>query len=515
VQEIAIDMAAAGDGLNGEIEVLFQESKHTIHVRTDRLFAVLMILQWVCGIGAALWISPRTWIGATSQVHWHVWAAIFLGGWMASLPIFLAWKEPGRPLTRHTIAVAQMLFAALLIDLTGGRIETHFHIFGSLAFLAFYRDWRVLVTATIVVAADHFVRGVFWPQSIFGVLAGSPWRALEHSGWVIFEDIFLLISIRQSLGEMFEVAARRARLEAVNVEIENRVTERTTALTTAHKELLEVSRQAGMAEVASGILHNVGNVLNSVNVASTCVADIVRKSRVANLSKVVVMLREHAIDLSHFLTTDARGRQLTDYLSKLAEHLTSEQAEALKKLAQLQKDIEHIKDIVRMQQGMATSSNMKESLQVSDLVEDALRMNASTLARHDIQILREMTDVPLVNVEKHKVLQILVNLVRNAKQSCEASGHGDKQLRIYTTNGNGHVQIAVSDNGVGIPLENLTRIFAHGFTTKRGGHGFGLHSGALAAKEMGGSLTVQSAGFGQGATFTLELPCLSQKEPNE
>src|SRR5207302_4541295 len=139
-----------------------------------------------------LWVSPKTWAGASIQTHWHVWAAIFLGGAIASFPVFLVWKKPGRALTRHTIAVAQMLTSALLIHLTGGRIETHFHVFGSLAFLAFYRDWRVLVSATVVVAVDHFLRGLFWPQSVYGVTGGGELRWLEHAGRVGFEDVVLI-----------------------------------------------------------------------------------------------------------------------------------------------------------------------------------------------------------------------------------------------------------------------------------------------------------------------------------
>jgi two-component system, sensor histidine kinase and response regulator len=216
---------------------LFQQSENDIHKRADRLFAKLMVLQWLAGIIAALWISPKTWIGAASQTHVHVWAAIFLGGAIASFPIFLAWKQPGRKLTRHVMAVAQMLFSALLIHLTGGRIETHFHVFGSLAFLAFYRDSRVLVTATVVVALDHMMRGIFWPLSVFGVLTTSPWRWVEHAGWVIFEDTFLFISIRQSLRDMREVAARRTKLEAVNADIEHQVTERTAELANANEAL--------------------------------------------------------------------------------------------------------------------------------------------------------------------------------------------------------------------------------------------------------------------------------------
>ena len=305
---------------------------------------------------------------------------------------------------------------------------------------------------------------------------------------------------------------RRLDLARNNVELQREIAERKQSdanLKKAHKELLEASRQAGMAEVATGVLHNVGNVLNSVNIASSCVADSLRKSKSANLSKVVTMLREHEGDLGTFLTSDPKGKQIPGYLAQLAEHLAGEQTAALKELSQLQKNIEHIKDIVSMQQGFAKVSGVTETLQITDLVEDALRMNASSLMRHDIQVIREFEKLTPIMVEKQKVLQILVNLVRNAKHACDDSGRPDKRLTLRVTNGNQLVRIAVADNGIGILPENLTRIFFHGFTTKKDGHGFGLHSGALAAKEMGGSLTVHSDGPGQGAAFTLELPLQS------
>jgi two-component system, sensor histidine kinase and response regulator len=180
---------------------------------TDRIFAVLMVVQWFAGILAAALISPLTWSGAVSQTHIHIWAAVLLGGAITSLPVFLVLVCPGQTATRHVVAAAQMLWSALLIHLTGGRIETHFHVFGSLAFLAFYRDWRVMLTATAVVVGDHALRGFFWPQSIYGVLAAPWWRFLEHAGWVVFEDVFLLLSIKQSVREMRLSAVVRARHE--------------------------------------------------------------------------------------------------------------------------------------------------------------------------------------------------------------------------------------------------------------------------------------------------------------
>jgi len=261
-----------------------------------------------------------------------------------------------------------------------------------------------------------------------------------------------------------------------------------------------------MSEVATSVLHNMGNVLNSVNVASSCLADSLRDSKAASLSKVAALMREREADLGVFITSDPKGKHVLSFLAELAKHLDGEETAALKELAQLQKDIGHIKDIVTMQQSFAKVSGVMETLPVTELLEDALRMNSSALARHDIQIIKEFEKVPPITVDKHKVLQILVNLVTNAKHACDNSGRPEKKLVLRVTNQHDHVRIAVSDNGVGILSQNLARIFGHGFTTKKEGHGFGLHSGALAAKEMGGSLKVHSDGPGKGAVFTLELP---------
>lgn len=239
-------------------KALFEDFQLAIHQRTDRLFVFLMLAQWIGGIIAAIVISPQTWEGTVSSTHIHVWAAILIGGALTSLPVYLCYKQPGQVLNRHVVAVAQMLTSALLIHLTGGRIETHFHVFGSLAFLAFYRDRYVILTATLVVAIDHFVRGAWWPQSVFGVMVGSHWRWIEHAGWVIFENIFLFISIHQSLNDMHNVSDRQAKTEHINVAIENRVIERTQEL---HQEILERKRAettlGGQKELLRATLESV------------------------------------------------------------------------------------------------------------------------------------------------------------------------------------------------------------------------------------------------------------------
>ena len=209
---------------------LFNEHWRAVARQTDRLFVGLLLFQWVAAIALSLWISPKTWIGAASQTHLHVWMAVVFGGIIISLPVGLAILRPGEVLTRHVLGIAQMLMGSILIHLTGGRIETHFHVFGSLAFLAFYRDWRVLVSASAVVAVDHLVRGLFWPQSVFGLLDPGPWRWLEHTGWVVFEDLFLIHSCVQGVREMRQIAERQAQLEATSAGIEATVQQRTAQL---------------------------------------------------------------------------------------------------------------------------------------------------------------------------------------------------------------------------------------------------------------------------------------------
>jgi signal transduction histidine kinase len=273
-----------------------------------------------------------------------------------------------------------------------------------------------------------------------------------------------------------------------------------------HQQLMVASRQAGMAEIATNVLHNVGNVLNSVNVSASLLAERIKQSKSAGLGRVAALLKDRSADLAAFISTDERGRQLPIYLAQLAEQLQADQRIALEELASLRDNIEHIKDTVTMQQSYAKLCGITETVAVSTLVEDSLRMNAGALMRHGVTVLREIGGVQPLTVDKHKVLQILVNLIRNAKYACDESGRADKILTIRVAAHEERVRISVIDNGVGIPAENMTRLFSHGFTTRESGHGFGLHSGALTARELGGSLSAYSDGIGCGATFVLDLP---------
>ena len=275
-----------------------------------------------------------------------------------------------------------------------------------------------------------------------------------------------------------------------------------------HKELLIVSRQAGMSEVATGVLHNVGNVLNSVNVSAGLVADRLQQFKIENVARVAALMRQHAADLGAFMTQHPKGRQLPEYLAQLAQHLAGEQEELLKQVSFVKNRIDHIKEIVATQQNYGRVTGLTERVKITDLVEDVLRMQSTDLSESAVQLTREYPSaLPDIIVDRHKVLQILLNLITNAKHACVESGVEDRRVSVRITNGDDKVRVILSDNGVGIPPANLTKIFVHGFTTrKQGGHGFGLHSGALAAKEMGGVLKAESDGPGKGATFTLELP---------
>ena len=314
--------------------------------------------------------------------------------------------------------------------------------------------------------------------------------------------------------EMQAIALKKA-----NDNLTNEIQERKKAqaqLTEMQAQLLETSRQAGMAEVATGVLHNVGNVLNSVNVSATLVAEKVRTSQALGLRKVTNMLNEHDQDIGNFLTTDSRGKQLPRYLGLLADKVDDERELLLGEMQTLTKNIAHIKDIVGLQQSYAKVAGVAEALSLQELVDDAVHINRLAIDRNLVQIVKTgALLLPQIMLEKQKVLQILVNLVKNACEAIGENPQSSKKVSIVINQVQGPgIQVTVEDTGNGISGDNLTRIFAHGFTTKKTGHGFGLHTGALAATEMGGSLTASSAGEGRGATFILEMPLVFAGDHN-
>jgi two-component system, NtrC family, sensor kinase len=305
------------------------------------------------------------------------------------------------------------------------------------------------------------------------------------------------------------IQVQDAALQDARATLEKRVRERTQELIRTHERLIEASRQAGMAEIATNVLHDVGNVLNSVNVSASLVIDTVSScSKAESLVLVTQLLREHRSNLSRYLSDDPRGRYLPEFLDELARMLEGERQLTLSELQLLRKNVDHIKDIVMMQQAYARVGGVEAITHVNELLEDSVRLNAGALGRRHVEVVRDFGPIAPILVDKHKVLQILVNLLRNANIACEESARFDKRVQLRTRQHGDRIAITVVDNGVGIAPENMSRIFGLGFTTRASGHGFGLHGAALAARELGGSLSVHSEGLGCGAAFTLELPCV-------
>ncbi|WP_448724611.1 DAHL domain-containing protein [Pseudomonas farris] len=296
-------------------------------------------------------------------------------------------------------------------------------------------------------------------------------------------------------------------LQTANERLEQRVEERTRELLEAERELVEAARMAGMAEIATNVLHNVGNVLNSVNVSADLITRKLAASKTLGLGKAVKMMNEHAEDLGQFITLDEKGKLLPLYLNQLVDSIAAEQSSIVDELSQLTKSIDHIKDIVSTQQAYAGAARLVEPLNVIDLFEDALRMNSGALSRHHVVVTKDYQDTPTIIGDKHRLLLILINLISNAKYAMTKVSDRQRHMTLgVKIIDNATLRLSVEDQGEGIAAENMTRIFNHGFTTRKEGHGFGLHSCALAAVEMNGHLRVHSDGPGHGAVFTLEIP---------
>ncbi|WEJ06806.1 ATP-binding protein [Pseudomonas sp. FJ2-5-13] len=316
--------------------------------------------------------------------------------------------------------------------------------------------------------------------------------------------LYLAVRLLRSFAEINRV--NRA-LQAANETLEQRVERRTQQLKDAQSELMDSARQAGMAEIATNVLHNVGNVLNSVNISADLVSRKLRASKALGLGKAMQLINAHQGDLGTFLTEDEKGKLLPGYLNQLVEAIAIEQQGMSDELAQLSKSVDHIKDIVSTQQSYAGASTLLEPVNISALMDDALRMNAGALSRHHVTVVKAYAPVPEILADKHRLLLIMVNLISNAKYAMDKLSERPRQITLAVESvGDETLKISVKDDGEGIPPENMARIFTHGFTTRKEGHGFGLHSCALAAVEMNGQLSAHSDGPGLGAVFTLTIP---------
>jgi two-component system sensor histidine kinase/response regulator len=449
---------------------LCEEHRHRIFAQTDHLFVGLMVFQWLAAIGAALWLSPTTWAGQYSHIHLHVWTAVFVGGAITLYPIMLAWQAPGKASTRYMIAASQMLMSALLIDVTGGRIETHFHIFGSLAFLAFYRDWRVFIPATLVVAADHFFRGLYLPQSVFGVLAANPWRWIEHALWVLFENAFLIRSCLQSVREMKDIAWQRAKLEQTNEVVGRKVAERTADLEAGREELHHAKVAAEAASAAK----------------STFLAT-----------------------MSHEIRTPMNGiLGMTELV--LESELTADQRESLG-LVQVSAEsllavINDVLDFSKIEAG-----KLEFELIPFDLREnlgETMRTLGFRAQQKGLELVYDVdSDVPETLVgDPGRIRQVLVNLVGNAIKFTDLGEILVTAARESEDGGEVLLHFSITDTGVGIASNKQDTIFeafsqADGsMARKYGGTGLGLTICSRLVEIMGGRIWVESE-IGRGSVF--------------
>jgi signal transduction histidine kinase len=443
--------------LPSRADQLFAVYQSQIHRRTDRMFAWLMVLQWLAGIAFAVWVSPYAWDGASSRVHLHVWAAVLLGGAISLFPALLAVLRPGLPSTRYTIAVAQMLMGALLIHLTGGRIETHFHVFGSLAFLAFYRDWRVLIPATVVVALDHMLRGAFWPQSVYGVFVASQWRWVEHAAWVVFEDIVLVMACRASVDDMRERAERTAALER-----------NTDELRVAHQKAEAATR--AKSDFLASMSHELRTPLNAIILYSELLEEEAQErgeDNVADLQKI-----------------QSAGRQLLELINGIL-------------------------DLSKIEAGKMVLS--LETFELRAMLDDVAGMVQPLVEKNANALIVNCPDtIGTMHADVMHVRQILLNLLSNAAKFT-SEGSIILSARAVDAAGRDSVELVVADTGVGMTSEQAGKVFeaftqADVTTTRKyGGTGLGLALVSRFCRLLGGSVAVDSR-VGRGSRFTVRLP---------
>jgi len=369
----------------------------------------------------------------------------------------------------------------------------------SLLKLLGYQEHELIGESPSVIFGEEFSQGAIIENLLLqGSVSGVESSFLAHEGQKI--TISVSGSMMQDLQGQFQglvcVAqdiTERKRMEDEKLQL--------------HEQLLETSRQLGMAEVATGVLHNVGNVLNSINVSIGVMTDLLKNSMVGDVGRISQLLGKHSEDLGAYLSQNPKGKQVPGYLEKLSGQLMEEKRVALLELDRLRENAGHAQQCVAAQKYLAKPSGLTEPFSVAEVVDEALAVNRDVLEEAKIAVTQEFQEVPQLIVDKHQLLQILVDIIRNACQAMESVVQRHLVVRVKLIIGPpDSICLEVQDTGSGIPSDDLTKIFGQGYSTKYGGRGLSLHHGALMAKNMGGALRAKSEGAGQGATFSLDLP---------
>lgn len=372
--------------------------------------------------------------------------------------------------------------------------------------VAFERPWILLIGLSIPEDVNERAR-ITALTSLYARHAASAYTVIRTA-----TD---LEQRNQTLGRtQQQLIAAADEIRDLNATLEQRIEERTRELQDTHNRLVTASKKVGMAEVASGVLHNVGNALSSVNVAAHNVEAGFQRSATARLGRVTALLEDHADDLAGFLTSDHRGKNLVHYLSQLDDRLEEERQFALAEIATIRDGVSHIKSIVRAQQAHSGTIGMIETCSPAGLLSDALQLVRDRLNAEQVEVVEILEETPDIETDAHMIVQILVNLVSNAVDAMRGS-LSSPRVSLRLSSDEGTISYGVEDNGVGIHPDAASKIFTFGFTTKSDGHGFGLHHSALAAQQLGGSLGCRSEGPGLGATFVLTLPVDAESAKGE
>ncbi|MFN7130843.1 MAG: histidine kinase dimerization/phospho-acceptor domain-containing protein, partial [Myxococcales bacterium] len=406
------------DKLRQHADALFEEHRQSIYRHTDRLFAYLMLAQWAFAVVLAVFVSPWSWEGQVRSVNVHVYAALGIGGLLTLMPVALAFKLPGHALTRNVIAATQMLWSALLIHLTGGRIETHFHVFGSLAFVAFYRDWKVLIPATVVVAGDHLLRQLFWPQSVFGMANPEWWRFLEHAGWVVFEDTILVLSCLRATREMREIALRQAEVELLSAserEKSRALDEALQELKRSQEKQVRVEKLAAVGQLAASVGHELRNPIAAVRNALTYL--------------------EKKLSSPEGIASAAADPRIPRFMGVMNTELNN-----------CSRIISDLLDFARER------PPVRRDCPLHPLVEEALGV---VPARANVQLLNEVPqELPIPSLDRDQFRQVLINLVQNASEAVPAEAQGTVRVRA-SGGGPAPWRIEVVDDGGGLNRERI------------------------------------------------------------